>query len=314
MNEPKIPFVEKYRPKNLKDVCGNKVLFEQVSNDFSQHLLLFGAPGTGKSTAIRAFLKHVPNDSILNLSAKLRSNSSNLIKKMNLFSSKKITFHKKFIIVDEVDTIPIHEQKIFVRPLEYDIMDNNKTQNDLVFIFICNRISYVSGFILKNCVVIKYKKLLFCECKEYLLNICDTENIDISDDTLEYIYNEVNCDLRKTVSTIEFLFRMNITKNQITKNHFNEFHQNIDTRYLESIERKLVNDSLKNVVDFLHDDINSVNYFCVELLKFHKKRNHLSTRYTKLLAEMCVDSTKSTNTWFILYRLIQESPYFNKNF
>lgn len=309
MNKSRIPFVEKYRPKNLEDVLGgHKILFDLVSNDFSKHLLLFGPPGTGKSTVVQALLKNVPSDSILNMNAKIRSNTTiSLIKKMTSFSSKKTTFHKKFILVDEVDTIPIHDQKIFIRPLESDITKNTR-QNNLVFIFICNRINYVSEFIKKNCIIIKYNRLAFNECKYHLRTICNAENIEISDNVLEFIYSEVNCDLRKTISTIEFLFCMN---HKITKNIFKEFHRKIDTKYFESIETYLTQNPLKNVVDFLHDDINSVKQFCIELLKFHKKHKCLSSSYTQLLAEMCVDSQTTTNTWFIIYRLLKESPYFS---
>ena len=51
-----IPWVEKYRPKNLNDIVldpYNKILLENmIEKEYFPNMLLYGPPGTGKTTTI----------------------------------------------------------------------------------------------------------------------------------------------------------------------------------------------------------------------------------------------------------------------
>ena len=55
-NKNNIPWVEKYRPNNFDDIVldnYNKEIFENMlKNNYIPNLLLYGPPGSGKTTTI----------------------------------------------------------------------------------------------------------------------------------------------------------------------------------------------------------------------------------------------------------------------
>ena len=61
MDTESIPWVEKYRPKQLDDVVldtYNKTILENIiKNDHFPNLLFYGPPGTGKTTTIINLIK-----------------------------------------------------------------------------------------------------------------------------------------------------------------------------------------------------------------------------------------------------------------
>ena len=118
-----------------------------------------GPSGTGKSSAVRVLLKNVPKESKLILDAKARANGTTqqLIRKLTNFTMKKTETKERFILVDEVDSIRIIDQKIFIRPLTKNIGDNS--DKHIIYIFICNRLERVSEFIVRNCELIMYNPL-----------------------------------------------------------------------------------------------------------------------------------------------------------
>lgn len=308
LNAP--PWVEVYRPQESSQVCGNVLEFEQVLQYGSQskNLLLYGPPGTGKSTAIRCLLKNVPRDSKLILDAKARASGTTqqLIRKLNLFSSKKTTSEQRFVLVDEVDSIRISDQKIFIRPLTRDI--TNENNRNIIFLFICNRIEKVSEFIVRNCVKIPYNCLEFDSAKNYLRMICERENAVYDHSSLEEIFHRIGNDMRKMVSTMQYLFFMT---GRINIDDFIKIDPFNNLNFHELFGRIIKSSNIVSVTDDLHSESYSIIALCLFSYKYHKKKNCLTREYTKLLANLCHDSYTTENTWFIIYRLISESPLRN---
>ena len=65
IEENDIPWVEKYRPISLTDICGQPnviTLFEKVrTENRPMHYLFYGPPGTGKTTTILCLIKEYQN-------------------------------------------------------------------------------------------------------------------------------------------------------------------------------------------------------------------------------------------------------------
>ena len=305
-----IPWTEKYRPETSRQVCGNVLEFEQVLKygSESKNLLLHGPSGTGKSTAVRVLLKNIPKDSKLILDAKARASGTTqqLIRKLTLFSMQKTTSKQRFVLVDEVDSIRIIDQKIFIRPLTKDISrTEGDSERNIIFLFICNRIERVSEFIFRNYVPIAYNSLTFSMAKGYIKMICDNENTVYDESSLKDIFHKVGRDMRKMVSTMQYLYLMT---GRISHIDFLKIDPCNNLNYVKLFDRILKSDNIVHVTNELYGESYSVNALCIFSLKYHEEKELLTHEYVKTLAHLCHDSHTTENIWFILYRLISESP------
>lgn len=302
-----LPWVEAHRPQSSDEVCGNVLAFEQVLayGKQNKNLLLYGPPGTGKSTAVRCLLKNVPKDSKLILDAKARATGStqHIVHKLNVFATKKTTSPQRFVLVDEVDSIRIVDQKTFIRPLTRSV-GGNQNQN-IIFLFICNRIERVSEFIVRNCVRILYNSLSFESASNYLEMICDKENAPYNEPSLRMIFDKVGHDMRKMVSTMQYLF---FTTGNISIDDFIKIDALNSLDFYKLFDNLIQIKDVKEITNELHKESHSLIGLCVFSLEYHQKKGCITTEYVKLLAHLCNASHSTENTWFLIYRLIDESP------
>ena len=305
-----VPWTEQYRPMESSEVCGNYLEFDQVLEygRQSKNLLLHGPSGTGKSSAVRVLLKNVPKDSKLILDAKSRASETtqHLIHKLTTFSMRKTSYNQRFVLVDEVDSIRIQNQKMFIRPLTKDIGRKQNNDRGIIFLFICNRIDKVSEFIIRNCVVINYNSLEFSQCVNYLENICKKESLIYDTESLKTIFYSIGQDMRKMVSTMQYL---SLLMNK--KIHSNDL-VNVDTLnkldFVELFNNSFNDENIFNVVNNLYFEAYSVITLCIKSLQYHSNLNKLTNDYVQALANISNDSRTTENTWFLIYRLINESP------
>ena len=309
-NEIKIPWTEKYRPITSDQVCGNVREFEKVKECGIKHvnLLLHGPSGTGKSSALKVILKNIPDDCKLILDTRTRSSGStqNIVNRMTNFILRKSSSKIRYVLVDEVDSFRIVDQRIFIRPLT---RENNGIR--LIFLFTCNRIELVSEFIVRNCTVIEYNSLNYNMVQNYLRKICENENIKFNSNSLQKIFNAVNCDMRKMISTMQYLYLMTGSVD------FDEFIKNDTTNvsnYANLFEKIF---SIKDIIkstNYVYRQSFSVNTLCIFSLEYHSKLEKLTYEYVKILANICNDSLSTDDTWFLIYYMIKKSPIYQSYF
>jgi replication factor C subunit 3/5 len=111
-----LPWVEKYRPRNLDDLISHKEIITTIQRfiqeDRLPHLLFYGPPGTGKTSTILACAKTIYSPSQLN-SMVLELNASDdrgigVVRGPILnFASTQTIFRAgyKLIILDEADAM-----------------------------------------------------------------------------------------------------------------------------------------------------------------------------------------------------------------
>tara|TARA_Y100000389_G_scaffold204120_1_gene255118 strand:+ start:2381 stop:3322 length:942 start_codon:yes stop_codon:yes gene_type:complete len=308
-----IPWTEKYRPETSKEVCGNSLEFEQVLEygRQSKNLLLHGPSGTGKSSAVKVLLKNVPKDSKLILDAKCRASETtqHLLHKLTVFTMRKTTALERFVLVDEVDSIRINDQKMFVRPLTKDV--GAKENKRIIFLFICNVKEKVSEFILNNCVVINYNSLQFSQVSDYLEKICLKEHIKYNIDSLEKIFYHVGRDMRKTVSMMQYL---TLLTEKIDYNDLDTMDVSKKFSSYELLDKIFSEEDIEKSVNIVYGESLSITMLCIYTLKYHKNLKLLTNEYIKVLAHMCHDTLTTEDTWFLIYRIIYESPKRKKSF
>lgn len=112
-------WVEKYRPQTVADCILpqriKKIFQEVVDNGELQHFLLYGAPGTGKTSLARALCNEMGLDYIL-INASENGNIDTLRTTIRNYAST-MSFNSKYkvIILDEADFLNCLEENEVVR-------------------------------------------------------------------------------------------------------------------------------------------------------------------------------------------------------
>ena len=304
------PWSEKYRPQKSEDVVGNKLSFEMVKTYglLNKHILLHGPPGTGKSSAVRALLNNFTKDSVIFFDTKIKSCGSipKISEFLNIFLKKSSNSSLKCVVVDEIDSLNLTSQKIFFEPLSENY--NSRTSNNIIFIFICNNINQISKIILKKTQYISFKLLTFNQVYNYLKFVCSAEKISYDPETLEYIFENCDKDIRRVILALQHI---HILFNTISISNFDRMtliHKNNFVEVINSWKKM-------NCVFQITDEIYYAGYSIEELVKYltdyHVLYKRINRKYVKELISAINFSKSNEDTWFTIYRIINESPIFN---
>ena len=199
-------WTEKYRPKNLDEVVGQKHVTERlkayVSSNNMPHLLLTGPAGTGKTTCSLALAKEMFGDewkgNFIELNASDERGIDVVRGKIKEFARTaplgKAEF--KIIFMDEADALTSDAQAALRRTME-------KFSKICRFILSCNYSSKIIDPIQSRCAVFRFKPLSREDVHEFLSKIVKNENITIDDDALEALVHVARGDMRRAVNSLQ---------------------------------------------------------------------------------------------------------------
>lgn len=189
-----VPFTEKYRPKILTEVVGNSEVLECLKSFDVENLpnmLFYGPPGTGKTTTIRALLKDLPFQNILELNASDQRGIDTVRTLIKEFSAVYLK-GPKMVILDEADSMSKDAQGALRRIIE----DCKNTR----FCFICNYYKKIIEPIVSRCTRFRFSPVNdISRIKE----VCLKENIRYSDEGLETIEHFSDGDMRKVMNDVQ---------------------------------------------------------------------------------------------------------------
>ncbi|HDQ59953.1 MAG TPA: replication factor C small subunit [Candidatus Woesearchaeota archaeon] len=199
-------WTEKYRPKKLSDVIGQKEIVEKLKAFVSQknmpHLLFAGPAGTGKTTCAlavaREFYGDNWRDSILELNASDERGIDTIRTKVKDFARTKPLSGAPFkiVILDEADALTKDAQHALRRTME------NYT-NTCRFILDCNFSSKILIPIQSRCAIFKFKPLTKEDVAEYILTVSKAEGLNIDDPVVEAVYQASEGDLRRVTNILQ---------------------------------------------------------------------------------------------------------------
>ncbi len=199
-------WTEKYRPKNLDEVIGQKHVTERlkayVASRNMPHLLMTGPAGTGKTTCSLAMAREMFGDdwkgNFIELNASDERGIDVVRGKIKEFARTAPLGGAEFkiIFMDEADALTSDAQAALRRTME-------KFSKICRFILSCNYSSKIIDPIQSRCAVFRFKPLSREDVRDFLGRIVKEENIDIDDDALEALVHVARGDMRRAVNSLQ---------------------------------------------------------------------------------------------------------------
>ncbi|CAM9386182.1 unnamed protein product [Ectocarpus fasciculatus] len=208
------PWVEKYRPRRVRDVVHHdhlkRVLRGAEKTGDLPHLLFHGPPGTGKTSTILALARTLLGEEnmrerVLELNASDERGLDVVRHKIKTFSKMSISSSQpgcppfKLVILDEADTMTADAQSALRRTMETHSVVTR-------FCLVCNYVSKIIAPLASRCAKFRFSTLAPRSMKGRLLHICERENIifeNCSRSVLDAIVKSSRGDMRSAVNLLQ---------------------------------------------------------------------------------------------------------------
>jgi len=221
-------WVEKYRPREFKDVIGiPEEIVNAVNNNNMMHLLLTGTAGTGKTTTSKIIVNLIaPNDTLM-LNASNDRGIDIIREKVKTFvMTNSSSGGKKIVFLDEADYLT-KDAQASLRNLMEEYSDTCK------FILTGNYANKFIDALKSRCSWFKFKLPEKESIVDRLTEISVNEKVNITKEALIEIVNKHYPDIRKCINVLQELSFLNkqITEDMIL----------IDTSQVEDLFKKIIN-------------------------------------------------------------------------
>ena len=267
-------WVEKYRPKDLKEVTSQEDVISSLKRSLETknipHLIFFGPSGCGKTSTILAlsrelFGKEYWADRIIELNASDERGINVVRDKIKTYAKHSIRKNKdippwKIIILDEADSMTSDSQFALRRIME-------EYSRVTRFCIICNYHNKIIDPIVSRCTLFRFRPVPEKEILKKLKFIADKEKMKCTKKILKKIISISRGDMRKAVN---FLQRC-----------YNSFGDKINVELLDEISGKLCdldidkffnysfNNKSDKIDDLVKEFYNNGYSLVNQILKFH---------------------------------------------
>ena len=200
-----LPWTEKYRPLNLKDMVGQEAIVDRleayVKARSMPHLLFAGPAGSGKTTATLCLARELfcgdLSHDFLEMNASDERGIDVVRTKIRDFArTRPINGEFKIIFLDEADALTNDAQNALRRTME------SYTQT-CRFILSCNYSSKIIEPIQSRCSVFRFKRLSRDTVKKRLKYILDCEKVEYDDAGLDAVAYIAEGDVRHAVNILQ---------------------------------------------------------------------------------------------------------------
>lgn len=234
---------EKYRPKSLNDLVFVNKTFETKMKEWCSkkeldtHLLLYGAPGLGKSSSINVLLNELNIEDVMIINGSDKTGIDDTRKVIDYASIPPMNSNFKIVVFEEFEKLSPQAQD----SLKF-VLDNYDKW--CKFIFTTNNISKVSEPILTRCQQFNFNTLDLEGFIKRIIEILSQENISFTQDVLSEYVNKFYPSLRSCLNAIT----QNIDNNSlkpfsndtlIVMDKFDDILKNFNKMDLLTLKKKL---------------------------------------------------------------------------
>jgi replication factor C subunit 2/4 len=211
----KIPWVEKYRPKNSNDILLEPFIKQKINNILETksipNMIITGEPGTGKTSTILFLAKQIYADkyseNVLELNASDDRGLSIINNTIYPFCKKKTSClnksnnypNHKLVILDEADSITPKAQNLLSNII-------SEFRKNTRIVFICNDCTQIIESIQSRCMIIKYPRINSDNLYFKIENICQNENIPYTKNGINTLLFVSDQDIRQSINNLECIY------------------------------------------------------------------------------------------------------------
>jgi replication factor C small subunit len=201
-----LPWTEKYRPKTLDDVIGQKLIVERLKSFVARgnfpNMIFAGSPGVGKTACAVAMARDLYGDNLGSALKELNASDErgiDVIRGAVKEFAKTISIAKvpiKIVFLDESDALTADAQHALRRTME---VFSSETR----FILSANYASKIIEPIQSRCVVFRFKPLTEDEMRSYIKRIVETEKLELDEKAIEALIYVGDGDLRRLTNVLQ---------------------------------------------------------------------------------------------------------------
>jgi len=277
MHNNKIPWVEKYRPLDLKEIISHQSIIGTLENFISKnmlpHMLFYGPPGTGKTSTILSVANKIYGKKIKRMIIHLNSSDErgidivrNRIKdfvttKPMIFSENKQDFHK-LVILDEADSMT-EEAQLALRQIIVNYTVNAR------FCIICNYIHKIIPPLQSRFTKFRFSPLPKKKIIPKIDYIIEKEEVKINQSAKDSIYNLSGGDMRKYINILQAVY---MSCEDITVDQVYQCTGKPKPEIISKIISNLLNNKIKNNYKLLNNLIKEEGVSLNDLIKYISER------------------------------------------
>jgi len=201
-----LPWVEKYRPKDMADLVSHEEIIATVTKliDAGQlpHLLLYGPPGTGKTSTILACAHRMYGKNFLSMVLELNASDDRGIdvvrEQIKEFASTRQMFTSmpKLVLLDEADNMTNAAQFALRRVIE-------KYTRNARFCLICNYASKIIPALQSRCTRFRFAPLAPEQALDRVRIVAEAEAVNATPDGLDACVTLGEGDMRKCLNILQ---------------------------------------------------------------------------------------------------------------
>jgi replication factor C small subunit len=201
-----LPWTEKYRPKSLKEVIGQKLIVDRLSSFVERksfpNMIFAGPAGIGKTTCAVAMANDLYDNALEGAFKELNASDArgiDVIRGEVKEFAKTLSFTHatvKIIFLDEADALTADAQHALRRTMEMFAAETR-------FILSANYASKIIEPIQSRCVVFRFKPLTEEDMRKYINRIMAGEGLELGDKSIEALIYVSEGDLRKLTNVLQ---------------------------------------------------------------------------------------------------------------
>lgn len=204
----------KYRPTTFSDVVGQdvicKILQKEIdTNNYTHSILFTGGAGTGKTTCGKIFANLIDGEVIF-LDCAAHNGVTDIKEIINKARIRSLIHTYKVFLLDECHSLSPNAWNSLLMTLEEDLPYS-------IFVFCTTDVQKIPNTIMSRVQRFNFVPIPDQIIRDRLKYVCEQENIEIDDKSLQYIIKSAKGSLRQALTNLDKCILYGLSENDVCK-------------------------------------------------------------------------------------------------